>query len=101
MVPQELLDQLHQRQTLLAGRLVDARVDEVFVQQGATALHGGGVGLLLVYLLLLLGLLLGLDVLMGRNKKKGGRCFGWNKRQEESRKEKGDGGCEDVGYVAD
>ena len=74
-VPEELLDQLHERQTLLAGRLVDARVDEVFVQQGATALHGGGVGLLLVDLLLLLGLLLGLDVLVGETTK-GGRCFG-------------------------
>ncbi|TNN24698.1 hypothetical protein EYF80_065176 [Liparis tanakae] len=65
--PQQLLHQLHQREALLAGGLVDAGVDEVFVQHGAAALQRGGVGLLLVHLLLLLRLLLGLDVLRGMN----------------------------------
>lgn len=63
-----MLDQLHQGQALLAGRLVDARVDEVLVQGGAAAVHAGGVGLLLVDLLLLLRLLLRLDVLCGGEK---------------------------------
>lgn len=62
-VPEQLLYELDQRETLLAGRLVDAGVDEVFIKRGATAVQGGGVGLLLINLLLFLCLLLRLDVL--------------------------------------
>lgn len=69
-VPQQLLYKLHQGQALFPGRLVYAGVDEVFVQHGATAVHGGGIGLLLIYLLLFLSLLLGFDILsLKRNHK--------------------------------
>lgn len=62
-VPQQLLYELHQRKALLPCGLVDPCVDEVFVQHGATAVHGGSIGLLLIDLLLFLSLLLGFNVL--------------------------------------
>lgn len=62
-VPQQLLYELHQRKALLSCRLVDACVDKVLVQHGATTVHGGSIGLLLVNLLLFLSLLLGFNIL--------------------------------------
>lgn len=67
-VPQQLLHKLNQRQALLPSRLVDACVNEVLVQHGATAVHGGSVGLLFINLLLFLRLLLGFDVLQRKQK---------------------------------
>lgn len=67
-VPQQLLHKLNQRQALLPGRLVDACVNEVLVQHGATAVHGGSIGLLFINLLLFLRLLLGFDVLQRTQK---------------------------------
>lgn len=62
-VPQELLYELHKGQALLPCRLIDARVDEVFVQHGATPVYGGGISFLFINLLLFLSLLLCFNVL--------------------------------------
>lgn len=62
-VPQELLYKLHKGQALLPCRLIDARVDKVFVQHGATPVYGGGISFLFINLLLFLSLLLCFNVL--------------------------------------
>lgn len=63
-VPEQLLYQLNQWEALFVGRLVDASVDQVFVQGGATAMQRGSARLLLINLLLFLGLLLCFNVLV-------------------------------------
>lgn len=63
-VPEQLLHQLNQWEALFIGRLVDASVDQVFVQGGATTMKRRSACLLLINLLLFLGLLLCFDVLV-------------------------------------
>lgn len=58
------MDQLDQWEALFVGRLIDAGVDQVFVQCGATPMQRGSTGFLLIDLLLFLCLLLCLNILI-------------------------------------
>ncbi len=68
-VPEQLLDQLDQWKALLVCWLIDASVDKVFVQCGATAMQRGGTGFLLINFLLFLCLFFSFDILKDTQRK--------------------------------